>query len=258
MSAALSRQSHLHRLREKVRAIETFAGEEERKTLPFGIAAMDRKLAGGGLLWGGLHEMTGATASLSDDAAATLFTAGIAARAAAEGGGTVLWAVRWRDLFAPGLAQAGLGPAHLMQAECRRDEDVLAVMEEGLKHGSLAAVVGEVGPTAMAATRRLQLAAEEHGTMALMLRRWPRNGVDPLAAPSAAVSRWQIACAPSEDLPVQGLGRSRWRVDLVRQRGGEPFHRIVEACDAEGRLAEPRRPGRSLDEPDRKAVREAA
>ena len=37
-------------------------------------------------------------------------------------------------------------------------------MEEGLRHGGLAAMVGEAGRVAMASTRRLQLAAEEGGT----------------------------------------------------------------------------------------------
>ena len=51
------------------------------------------------------------------------------------------------------------------------------MMEEGLRHGGLAAVVGEVSRVAMPSTRRLQLAAEESGTMALMLkRRQFRNG----------------------------------------------------------------------------------
>ena len=37
-------------------------------------------------------------------------------------------------------------PDRILYAECGRDEDVLAVMEEGLRHGGLAAVVGEVRP----------------------------------------------------------------------------------------------------------------
>ena len=89
-------------------------------------------------------------------------------------------------------------------------------MEEGVRHGSLAAVVGEVGRADMAATRRLQLAAEESGTPALLLRRWRKAGADPLAAPSAAVTRWRIACAPVcalavRDRPHEGIGRARWR-----------------------------------------------
>ena len=62
-------------------------------------------------------------------------------------------------------------------------------------------------------------------------------GEDPLAAPSSAVTRWRIACAPSAPLAVPGIGRARWNLILARQRGGEPFETLVEAPDAEARLA---------------------
>jgi protein ImuA len=168
----------------------------------------------------------------------------------------VLWAIGRRDLFAPGLAGAGLGPERLLYAECRNDEEVLAVMEEGLRHGSLSAVIGEVGRCAMASARRLQLAAEEGGTLALMLRRWKKAGRDPLAEPSPAVTRWRIGCAPSVPLPVGGVGRACLAAQLARQRGGDPHEWILEAPDAEARLAlfsNPRhRPNQS--EPKRRAA----
>jgi protein ImuA len=112
-------------------------------------------------------------------------------------------------------------------------------MEEGLRHRGLAAVVGEVGRVQMASTRRLQLAAEEGATTALMLKRWRRSEEDPLALPSAAVTRWRIACAPSTPLPVEGIGRPCWRLSLARQRGGEPHDWMMESCDATGCLALP-------------------
>ncbi len=238
MSVPSPSRERIAALRAEVRAIESAGAGENRACLPFGIDAVDNRLAGGGLAAAALHEIAGAKLGLGDDAAATLFLAGIAARLQ----GSVLWAMSRRDLFAPGLAQAGLTPDRLIYAECRRDEEVLAVMEEGLRHGGLAAVVGEIGRVTMASTRRLQLAAEESGTMALMLKRWRKTGEDPLGIPSAAFTRWHIACAPSANLPVAGVGRPRWRIELARQRGGEPFNLIVEASDATGRLALPAEP----------------
>lgn len=249
--------SRLLSLREEVRAIEGLSRGNDRLHLPFGVGAIDDGLAAGGIACGSLHEVTGGTSGLGDDAAAALFVAGIAARTALDVR-KVMWAFRWRDLFAPGLAQAGLTPQRLIQAECRRDEDVLAVMEEGLRHGGLAAVVGEVSAVSMTATRRLQLAAEESGTMALMLRKWRKSGVDPLGQPSAAVTRWKIGCVPSAPLPVQGVGRPRWNIELVRQRGGEPHQWIMEGCDAEGRLALPAGPSHRSAAADRGADRQAA
>jgi protein ImuA len=238
VSNAVSRTEQLAVLRAEVRAIETSSVSDGLEPLPFGIRGMDERLAGGGLPAAALHEVTGASPAPCDDAAATLFIAGIAARCP----GTILWAVKRRDLFAPGLALVGLGPERLLYAECGRDEDVLAVMEEGLRHGGLGAVTGEISRAAMASTRRLQLAAEESGMMALMLRQWRRSGGDPLATPSAAATRWRIGCAPSTPLPVEGIGRARWRLILARQRGGEPCEWIMESPDAEGRLALPALP----------------
>jgi len=225
-------------LRASVRAIEAAGAGDKRERLAFGLSEIDRRLEGEGLAAAAMHEVAGASSGLAEDAAASLFIAGIAGRRAGAGG-TVLWALARRDLFAPGLALAGLPPERLIYAECGGDEDVLAVMEEGLRHGGLAAVVGEVGRAPMAASRRLQLAAEQGGTMALMLRRWRRSGGDPLGLPSAAMTRWRIACLPSAELPVPGVGRARWRVMLARQRGGEPCEWIMESPDAEGRLALP-------------------
>jgi protein ImuA len=68
--------------------------------LPFGIAPLDDRLADRGLDGAGLHEMAAASASLNDDAATTLFVAGIAARFADRPGFTVLWALTRFDLYA--------------------------------------------------------------------------------------------------------------------------------------------------------------
>jgi protein ImuA len=250
----MGRALRLKRLRAEVRGIAA-AGKDPAAVLPFGLDAIDARLASGGLADAGVNEADAATQSYSDDAAATLFLAGIAGRRAGRRG-TGLWVVARRDLFAPGLAQAGLAPGQLLVAEAERDADVLAVMEEGLRHGALAAVVGEVGRAGLTETRRLQLAAEEGGTMALLLHRW-RKG-DPLAEPSSALTRWRIGSAPSASLPVPGVGRSRWQVELARQRGGPGFSFLLEACDAQGRLALPALPSHRPDQADRTGERRAA
>ena len=252
MHAPSAMDARLFSLREEVRRIERSGSTaDERTCLPFGISEVDERLAGGGLAWG-LHEAAPATPAVNDEAAATLFLAGLAARFAMARGesGQVLWALTRRDLFAPGLAQAGLTPDRLFYAECRNDEEVLAVMEEGVRHGSLAAMVGEVGRLAMAPARRLQLAAEEGGGAALMLRRWRKVDADPLAAPSPALTRWRIGCARSSPLPHEGIGRARWQVALARQRGGPPYQWILEAPDAEARLALAARSGHRPDQAD--------
>src|SRR5262245_53314874 len=104
--------ARLAALRDEVRAIERAGRPAGRFCLPFGLDAVDRRLAGGGLMVAALHEAAPASPDLSDEAAATLFFASVAARLtqAPDEGATVLWALARRDLFAPGLALAGLAP----------------------------------------------------------------------------------------------------------------------------------------------------
>lgn len=207
--------------------------------LPFGISELDDRLTRGGLDGAGLHEIAGTTASWSDDAAATLFAAGIAARFAGKPGFTILWALTRFDLYAPGLEQVGLGPDKILYAQGAKDAEVLALAEDGLRDGSLACVIAEVKSADQTATRRLQLAAADGQTPMLLYRRSRSRGVSPLIQPSAAMTRWSIGSAPSAPLPHAGVGRGRWSVELVRQRGGNPFSLLLDACDDQGRLALP-------------------
>jgi len=213
------------------------------RTMPFGVDALDRRLSGGGLRAGALHEIAARTCSLCDDAAATLFLAGIAAREARHIGGPVLWVSCRSDLYAPGVAQAGLVSADVIHAQPRDDAALLAVVEDAVRDGTPSAVVAEVGKVSTVATRRLQLAAADADLPVLLLRRHRRRDQDPFGEPSAAWTRWRIASAPSQRLEVQGVGRARWMLEMVRQRGGEPFSLIVEGSDGTGRLAVPAAPG---------------
>jgi protein ImuA len=207
--------------------------------LPFGVQEMDDRLADRGLSGAGLHEVAPRSIALSDDAAASAFLAGIAVRFASKPGFTVLWAVSRFDLFAPGIEQVGLGPDKVLYAEGRKDRDVLALAEDGLRDGSLACVIAEVKSADQTATRRLQLAASDGSTPMLLYRRHRTRDRCPLAQPSAAMTRWLIGCTPSTPLPHAGIGRARWHVALVRQRNGNPFTLELEACDDQGRLALP-------------------
>ncbi len=225
----------LETLRARIARIERRTTPHGAGVLRFGVPAIDQHLPGGGLLAGALHEAAGEGADIEHGAAAALMLAGLLARRR----GPVLWAVMRPDLFAPALAASGLHPDRVIFAEAGRS--VLLVMEEALRHPGLAGVVGEVGKMGLTDSRRLQLAAESSGVTAFALRRF-RNASDPaLLEPNAAVTRWRVATLPSPPpLPhapdVPGLARARWRLDLVRCRGGAPATWTVEACDAQGRL----------------------
>src|SRR5580658_6074791 len=125
MSSAVA----LAALQDRIRRIER--GEALRHgVLPFGVAAIDRALPGGGLVRGALHEFHGAGADEEDGAAAAGFAAGIAGRIA---DGLVLWCLKRGDLYGPGLAEHGLDPARIVRVKTARDDDILWAMEEGLR-----------------------------------------------------------------------------------------------------------------------------
>lgn len=222
-----------------LRAELDHARGERGPVLGFGVPEIDRRLANGGLDVAGLHEIAASSSTLNDDAAATLFTAGAASRFAASCGMNVLWIVSRFDLYAPGLEQVGLAPDQIIYAQGRNDIEVLASAEDGLRSRSLGCVVAEVKSADQTATRRLQLAASDGQTPMLLYRRHRSRDRSPLAQPSSAMTRWLIGCLSSERLPYAGVGRARWSVELVRQRGGNPFTLDVEACDDQGRLALP-------------------
>jgi protein ImuA len=129
---------------------------------------------------------------------------------------------RLAGLYGYGLADLGWDPADLVLARGRRSEDVLWQLEEGLRSGAVAAVVGDVAAPDLTASRRLQLAAEAARVPVLLL-------LPPGAAPpqSVALTRWRIVSRPSRQ------GRPTWCLDLQRCRGGTPARWCVEWDDEE-------------------------
>ncbi len=222
-------------LRDQIARMEG-EGRPTRGMLPFGLPALDQRLPQGGQALGCLHEVAGGGNGAVDGAAAACFAAGIAARLP----GPVLWCVTQADLFAPGLEQAGLPPDRVIHVEAGDDLSVLACMEEGLRHGGLGAVVADVARLSMVASRRLHLAAKASGTTGIALRRWRRQAdTADFGQPTAAMTRWRISVLPSTALPVPGLSRARWLVELIRARAGESFDVELEACDGSGHLGLP-------------------
>jgi protein ImuA len=210
-------------LRERVRRLEGLPPALDRggAVAPLAITALDEALPWGGLPLGALNEVVAL-----DRGSALGFAAHALARLAE--GGPVLWCLARDDLYAPGLAAFGLGPESLILARAGDGTGVLWAMEEGLRSGAFAAVAGEVGALSLDAARRLQLAAREGGSGALVLR----SAGAALAARglTAAVTRWHVAAAPSRAGDA-GVGWARWRVALVRCRGGRHRDWIVEWDD---------------------------
>ena len=178
--------------------------------LPFGLAAIDRILPGGGLARGALHELCGAP----EHGAAAGFAATLLGRLAA--GGHVVWIGPRDELFAPGLKELGVEPARLIVVRAHPHDVRLWALEEALRSPGPAAALAEIDRLTLSQSRRLQLAAEAKGVTALLLR--PTGAA---ATPSAAFTRWRVEALPSAGEVRQAPGPPRWQLELIRARGGQ-------------------------------------
>ncbi|WP_421581153.1 ImuA family protein [Shinella sp. M31] len=228
---ASSNAARIAALQEQIDAIGGGVARQ-RVRLPFGCREIDDRI-GGGLSFGAIHEIAGGGSDAVNGAAAALFAAGIASRA----NGPVVWCYVRDDLFFPALAHVGLDMDRVIFVQSDNEEGAMDNAEEAISFGGVSVVVSELVRLPMVASRRLQLAAEKKGTMGLIVRRWRRQSeATDYGQPTASATRWRVSIIPSEPLPVDGLGRPRWMVELMRARAGECFNVVVGACDDQGRI----------------------
>jgi protein ImuA len=96
-------------------------------------------------------------------------------------------------------------------------------MEEALRIGGLAAVIGRRTPRmTLTQSRRLQLAAESSTTPIFLFRDY---GDD---MPSAARTVWRISPSPAARDRFGYMTNPRWQVALERTRGGGVGEWVVE------------------------------
>lgn len=205
----------------------------QHPTVTLGPDGLDAALPGGGLSSGALHEIV--PAALDDFAASAGFGFCLLARLARVRPGPVLWALpayrdfREGELYPFGIAALGFDPGRLIQIEVRKGVDILWVLEEGLAHPALAAVVGVLPEDDraydFAASRRLAMRSARQGVTALILRDRKHTGVA-----TAADTRWTVSALPSvlagEAKPR--LSSPRWRLELTKSRRGRPGRWDVE------------------------------
>lgn len=202
----------------RIEAADTTAGTGTPAPgpVPFGIAAIDGHLPGGGLATGAVHEIVAG----DDGMGATGFALALVTRLTRiTARRPWLWCGRDLPPYGPGLAGFGLDPGHLIVARCASDRDVLWAMEEGLGVPALAVILGEVAALDDRAGRRLALAARLGGVTALLLRGGP-GGQQEATAPAVAATRWRVRGLP----PAAGGGEDGfgWRVDFLRGGGALP------------------------------------
>ena len=164
----------------------------ERPPISLGHPQADSVL-GGGLRPGGLHEVFAEVWSASGFA---VLLAMLAAR-----GKPLFWvrpdfeALEYGAVSPQGLGELGGDPRQLILVRTRKVDDALSAASDILACPHAGALLLEVRgqPKALdlVASRRLSLAASESGVTIILLRQSAH------AEPSAALTRWQVASAPS-------------------------------------------------------------
>ena len=97
-------------------------------------------------------------------------------------------------------------PDRVIYVDACDEKSVLACFEEGVRHGGLGAVVAEVARLSMTSSRRLSLAAEASGSIAIAVRRWRRQTeAADFGQPTASATRWRVSTLPSN--AIAGAGR---------------------------------------------------
>jgi len=193
--------------------------DREAHALRFGIPTIDEVL-GGGLDGGAIHEV--APVSAPHLGAATGFALALAARAQGPRRDIVWIATGFAAAeagrpYGLGLEAYGIPQTSVLVVQVSRPADVWWAMEEALGCRGIAAAIAELtddGADDLTATRRLSLAARDHGSFGLLLRQHASLHA------SAAATRWRIAAASSQADAFGGLGRTAFDLALLKNRRG--------------------------------------
>jgi len=202
------RAEGMARLRRVIAEIEAEAGPAiERPVQRLPLARAFDSALGGGLADDALHEI--APARPADGAAAMGFALALAARFLSQrpSAGLVVGegfaSCETGALYGPGLIAHGLPLSRLVFVEAPDADAAFWAMEEALKSGGPAAVIGEIWNLrgySLAASRRLLLAARKGRTPALLVLASAYGQAERMS--SAAETRFEIAALPSARIPA--------------------------------------------------------
>ena len=216
---------------------------QQTKSTPWlmGVPELDRHLPGQGLQRAGLHDVS--PRGYGDQPAAMGFALALALRRLSDAGERrpLLWcrlAAHEREygrLYGHGLERLGLPRHRFVTITLRKPASLLWTMEEALKSGAMAAVLGDAdGAHAdLTVTRRLSLAAAAGKCAGLLI--FARAD----ASATASHTRWTAAAVASLSPPHDAMapGAPCWSIELTRARGGRPGAWILEWYHAQSRFS---------------------
>lgn len=174
-------------------------------TVPTGFRRLDERLPGGGWPLSALVELMVASAGVGE---IRLLIPALRALSAARPDAPrwIAWLAPPHLPYAPALADAGLDPSRTLVIRPRAGLDLLWAMEQALRSGACAAVLGWAGAAGDQALRRLTLAAGEGQSLGFLFRP-PRHGRE--SSPAAL----RLSLTARDD----GLD-----IEILKSRGGMP------------------------------------
>jgi protein ImuA len=205
----------INQLRKDILLLEGYKPPAAEAISVMGLGTVEKAFPNGIFPAGTVHEFLGITAE--QEAACGGFMSALLGKLM-QNDGVAVWISMSRKIFPPALKAFGIEPDRVIFVDLQKEKDVFWALEEALKCGGLAAVVGEVQEMNFAQSRRLQLAVESSKVTGLILRRDDRR----LSA-TACSARWQITALPSEtEDEMPGVGFPRWNIELLKVRNGHP------------------------------------
>lgn len=225
---------HMARLEQGQLRFEKSRFEQARAERPglreqpwtIGVKDVDSHLPAQGLARFGLHDVS--PGAYGDQPAAMGFTLALALRRLGDPQERrpLLWcrlASAEREhgrLYGHGLERLGLARRRFITVTLKKPVALLWTMEEALKSGAMAIVIGdgEGAHADLTTTRRLLLAAQAGKSAGVLV--FARADV----AASASHTRWRASSATSRSPPHDAAapGPPAWRIELTRARGGRP------------------------------------
>jgi protein ImuA len=205
----------LLQLQKEILSLQGFRAAPDDQRLHSGLGIIEKAFPNNTFPTAAIHEFISNT---PEDAAATSgFMTGLLSTLI-QNNGTCLWISTRRNLFPPALKTFGIEPERIIFIDVNNPKDALWTIEEALKCGVLAAVVGEISELNFTQSRRLQLAVEQSKVTGFIHRHQPKT-----EGTVACVSRWKIApMVSASDGNIPGIGFPRWKVQLLKIRNGKP------------------------------------
>ncbi len=210
----------LEKLRRRIARLETGGKRRGGEPVSSGCTALDDLLPERGFCRGTLVEW------LSAEGAGACTLALLAARHACSDGGMLAVFDRCREFCPPAAVRLGVEPEQLLVIHADTVADEHWAIDQALRSQAVAAAIAWPGRLDDRTFRRWQLAVEEGGCLAMLLR--PETA---RAEPSWADVRLWV-----EPLPLAALLRSRkrlLRILLLRCRGGNAGRGVDVELDDE-------------------------